>query len=524
MKFSVFGLTWILACLSAQAQQPVRRLPGIINHPSLNLFAPFISADGNAIVFISDNGTDGQYIVSYTSRETDWKTPEELPKHLSNRLNFTRGYALSADGRKMYVTSAKSPVIGGYDIFVSELKGNTWSNPENLMLPINSRTNEACPSLTPDGMTIYFMRCDKMNTEKAEGCKLFRASKKPNGQWEEPEELPAFINTGNSQTPRILADKETLIFSSDKFPSGKGGMDLYITRIRDGKWSDPEPLDFVNTERDDQYVSVNALGRYILKEARGARNNWQLTEFLIPAEFKPKSLTKVTGTVHDRDGSSVPVYISAVDVFSGKRIRSLRPDADGSFFFYLPEGSTYEVAFDPEKSEHLFHTMLLDVTGEKIKQIEKVDVVIGPPAAGDEIKLDILAFQPYSDQIDPGTTQELKRLSRLAKANPHLGFEIQVLLEGYRESSERSDPDLSEVIELSDTLHLTDSTGAVVSDSVTYSTIYHNDRTLAKARAITGFLIGEGVNAEQLTMMVNAIENDEVTPVTTIKAKIYNLR
>ena len=201
MKFSVFGLTWILACLSAQAQQPVRRLPGIINHPSLNLFAPFISADGNAIVFISDNGTDGQYIVSYTSRETDWKTPEELPKHLSNRLNFTRGYALSADGRKMYVTSAKSPVIGGYDIFVSELKGNTWSNPENLMLPINSRTNEACSSLTPDGMTIYFMRCDKMNTEKAEGCKLFRASKKPNGQWEEPEELPAFIISARGERP-----------------------------------------------------------------------------------------------------------------------------------------------------------------------------------------------------------------------------------------------------------------------------------------------------------------------------------
>ncbi len=521
MRSTVFSIAWLLICLHAYAQQPVRRLPGIINHPSLNLFAPFMSADGNAIVFISDNGQDGQYVVSYTSRDTDWKTPEELPKHLSNRLMFTRGYALSADGKKLYVTSAKSPVIGGYDIFVSELKGNTWSNPENLMLPINSRTNEGCPSITPDGTTIYFMRCDKMNTEKAEGCKLFRASKKPNGQWDEPEELPAHINTGNSQTPRILADKETLIFSSDKFPGGKGGMDLYLTRFLDGKWSEPRPLDFVNTERDDQYVSVNALGRYILKEERGARNNWQLTEFLIPGEFKPKGLTKVIGTVRSRDGSPVPAYISAVDVFSGKRVRSLRPESDGSYFFYLPEGSTYEIAFDPEKSDHLFHTMLLDVTGEKIKQIEKVDVVIGPAAPGDEIKLDILTFQPYTAAIDAGTTQELKRLARMAKANALLGFEIQVLLEGYRESFEQGDPDLSEVIELSDTLHLTDSTGAVVGDTVVYRTIYHNDRTIAKARAITSFLIGEGVNSEQLTMMANAIKNDEVTPVTTIKARIY---
>src|SRR5690606_10228006 len=166
---------------------------------SLNLFAPFMSADGNAIVFISDNGTDGQYVVSYTSRETDWKPPVELPKHLSNRLMFTRGYALSADGKTMYLTSAKSPVIGGYDIFVSELKGNTWSNPENLMLPINSRTNEGCPSITPDGTTIYFMRCDKMNTEKTEELKLVRASKKINGQCGEQLRLTALINTAKSQ-------------------------------------------------------------------------------------------------------------------------------------------------------------------------------------------------------------------------------------------------------------------------------------------------------------------------------------
>lgn len=522
MRFFVFSIVGLLVSLLIHAQQPVRRLPGIINHPSLNLFAPFMSADGNAIVFISDNGTDGQYVVSYTSRETDWKPPVELPKHLSNRLMFTRGYALSADGKTMYLTSAKSPVIGGYDIFVSELKGNTWSNPENLMLPINSRTNEGCPSVTPDGTTIYFMRCDRMNTEKAEGCKLFRSSKKPNGQWGEPEELPAHINTGNSQTPRILADKETLIFSSDKFAGSKGGMDLYITRFQDGKWSEPQPLDFVNTERDDQYVSVNALGRYILKEERGARNNWQLTEFLIPVEFKPKALTKVTGTVRSRDGSPVSAYISAVDIFTGKRVRSLRPDADGTYFFYLPEGTTYEIAFDPEKGEHLFHTMFLDVTGEKIKQIEKVDVVMGAPESGDEIKLDILAFQPFTAEIDPGTTQELKRLARLAKSNPQFGFEIQVLLDGYRESFEQGDPDLTEIIELSDTLHIVDSTGAVVGDSVIHRTIYHNDRTIAKARAITTFLTGEGVNGEQLTMIVNAIKNDEVTPVTTIKARIYN--
>src|SRR5690606_27839434 len=133
-------------------------------------------------------------------------------------------------------------------------------------------------------------------------------TKKSNGQWDHPEELPANINTGNSQTPRIMADGETLIFSSDKMPANKGGMDLYLTRFIEGKWQDPIPMDFINSERDDQYVSVNALGRYLLTEAKGARNNWELTEFLIPAHLRPKGLMKVEGTVSGGQG-----YISVKD-------------------------------------------------------------------------------------------------------------------------------------------------------------------------------------------------------------------
>ncbi len=228
-------------------QAKTRRLPGIINHPSLNLYAPYISHDGNALLFVSDNGEDGALTVSYTSRENDWSEPVELPKNVNHRLVYLKGFSLSADGKKMYFTSTKSPVVGGYDIMMSELKGKAWTEPQNFMLPINTKTNEGCPSISVDGNTLYFMRCEKMDQRTASGCKLFRADKKPNGQWGEPKELPANINTGNSQTPRIMADSETLIFSTDKMGSTKGGMDLYITRLSNGSWSDPVPLDFVNT-------------------------------------------------------------------------------------------------------------------------------------------------------------------------------------------------------------------------------------------------------------------------------------
>src|SRR5690606_12116912 len=110
-----------------------------------------------------------------------------------------------------------------------------WSNPVNPGAPVNSRQHEACASLSADGKTLYFMRCEKMDQNSADLCRIYRTVKKPTGQWGEPEELPSHINTGNSQSPRIMADGETLIFSSDQM-GGKGGMDLFLSRLVNGNW------------------------------------------------------------------------------------------------------------------------------------------------------------------------------------------------------------------------------------------------------------------------------------------------
>jgi hypothetical protein len=294
MEISIKSLRCILvlmAFLTAEdsaAQANVRKVSSTLNHPSLNVYAPFISADANAIVFVSDNAEDNALTPFFSFRENaDWKEPQVLPKNIYTRLNFLRGYGLSADGGTMLYSTMKSPGVGGFDIWSTEWKGTVWGNPVNLGAPINSRLHEACASLTADGRTLYFMRCEKMDQMEADLCKLFRVDKKSNGQWGEPVELPGHINTGNSQTPRIMADAETLIFSSDKMASGKGGMDLFVTKFQNGTWTDPRPLAFVNTPKDDQYVSVTGLGRYLLRDSPGPRKN-ELVEYLIPSDLRPR--------------------------------------------------------------------------------------------------------------------------------------------------------------------------------------------------------------------------------------------
>jgi hypothetical protein len=514
LLFLLLGLMAWPAC----AQSKVRKLPGIINHPSLDVSSPYISHDGNALLFVSNSGQDGALAVMYTSREIDWSTPVELPKHLSTRLNFFQGYALSADGRKLYFTCAKSPVVGGYDIFVSELKGTAWSTPENFGAPINSKSNDGCPSLTPDGNALYFMRCDKMDQRKAGSCRIFRAVKKSNGQWEEPVALPESINTGNAQAPRIMADGETLIFSSDK-AGGKGGMDLYMSRLKNGSWSAPVPLDFVNTAEDDQYVSVAALGRYLLKEAPGSRNNREITEFLIPDNLRPKGIMKLEGKISDASGAATPAYVSVSDMTTGKRVYNGRPAGDGSYYVYLPEGTRYELSVDPEQSQVSYFSRQLDLTGDKVPQKEKVNVTLKQPAVGDEIVLDAVQFKPSSSTLQATSDNALKQLARFIKANPGFRFEIQVLLSGYVEDANRSSADLTEVSV--DSIHTKyddiDSLGQLYKrDTIMVKKLFHNDRTQAQAQAIINYLVSQGASPGSFTYFVNAIpaalpENKKLT-------------
>jgi hypothetical protein len=491
------------------AQAKFRKFSSAINHPSFNTYAPYISADATAIVFISDNAEDNAQVPFYTLRgNTDWMEPVMLPKHIYTRLSFQKGYALSGDGKRLFYTTLKTPGVGGFDIWTSDLKGTSWSQPTNMGLPVNSRGHEAAPSVSADGNTLYFMRCEKMDQNKAEGCKLFVVRKKQNEQWGEPEELPANINTGNSQTPRIMADGETLIFASDKMTGNKGGMDLYMTKLADGVWSAPKAMDYVNTNLDDQYVSVAGLGRYLIRDTKGTRRN-EIVEYLIPNEMRPKGMMKVDGKVTDATGAGISSYVSVFDLNKNKRVYNGRPYADGSFIVYIMEGSKYELAIDPEQDHLTYFSKQFDLMTDKIPQVEKVAAVIKPLSTGDEISLEGISFKPASSEIDLRTsTPTIRKFMRLVKGNPDVKFEIQTMLTGYQEDSIQSAPDLTEVIydSIATTYDEIDTAGQIYQkDTVYVKTTFHNDRTRKQAQALADYLVSQGAKPNSITIFGNAI-------------------
>jgi len=518
------------ACLlfitvTAAGQAKLRKLATNINHPAINNFAPFISLDGNSMVYLADVGEDHALTMSYTTRVgVNWKDPVTLPRSVNNHLNFAKGYALSPDGKTLYISNMKGNGMGGFDLYASRQKGLTWEEPENMLLPANSKAHDACPSISLDGSMFFFMRCDKMDFTKADGCRIFMMTKKPNGQWDTPVELPAFINSGNSQSPRIMGDGEMLIFSSDRLQPNQGGMDLYYTRLIRNQWTKPQPLSFANTPADDQFVSASSVGMYLLRESPGQRSS-ELVELLFPSDMRPRGTLRVEGIVSGpQDPSSAFVSVYNLDEKSQGPV--IRPSKDGSFITYMNYGRQYELSVEPLQDNYTFYSRLFDLRGEANPMIERVQVTLGPASSGDGIDLVGVLFEPHTSSISNASSEEIRRVARMMRGNPDKSFSIEVTLHGYREDSLRADPDLTETIYDSLLIPVTyaiDSVITIPGDSVTMAsrdsviTItrtrhswrirprYHNDRTLRQAKAVESALLHEGIPQSKMASSGKAI-------------------
>jgi hypothetical protein len=288
----------------------------------------------------------------------------------------------------------------------------------------------------------------------------------------------------------------------------KGGLDLYVTKFRDGKWSAPVAMSFVNTEKDDQYVSVTGLGRYLLRDSKGSRKN-ELVEYLIPDDLRPKGLMKIDGKVLDEQGQPLQAYLSLFDIQTGKRVFNGRPDSDGRFLLYAMEGSRYDLSIDPEHGNKTFFSKTFDLTTDRIPQVEKVQAVLKTLVPDDELILNGISFRENSSEIDMASSdRELKRFTRMVISNPGLKFEVQVLFEGYQEDSLQSQPDLTEMVV--DTVYWKfvdiDTMGQLYErDTASVKVTYHNDRTVQQAQAIIDYLVSNGANANNIAGFANAV-------------------
>ena len=119
----------------------------------------------------------------------------------------------------------------------------------------NEEYSITTPCFSPDGSVLYFAS-DKPGGYG--GTDLYRSVKNPNGEWTEPENLGAGINTKGNEVYPFMSENGDLFFASDGL-EGMGKKDIYISRAKDGEWTEAINLmPPINSPDDDFALITNA--------------------------------------------------------------------------------------------------------------------------------------------------------------------------------------------------------------------------------------------------------------------------
>jgi hypothetical protein len=134
----------------------------------------------------------------------------------------------SADGLSLFFASQRPEGYGGWDLWLAErvTTKDPWQDPANLGLTVNTSSWELGPSLSADGLTLFF----QSNRPNGHGSQDLwaMARESTTAPWESPLNLGTPVNSaGNEVGAGVSADGTTLFFSSDR-QGGYGGDDLYV--------------------------------------------------------------------------------------------------------------------------------------------------------------------------------------------------------------------------------------------------------------------------------------------------------
>ena len=154
------------------------------------------------------------------------------------------------------------------DIYVSYKKNNAWSSPENIGLPINTETHDACVSLSLDAQQMLFFRT---SYDLSSG-DLYQSEW--NGKaWSEGKKLGSQINTPAKELSACTNnDNSIIVFSSDR-EGGFGGKDLYrVVKLPNGEWSQAQNLGpKINSMYDEDAPFISSNGQYLYFSSNGIK-------------------------------------------------------------------------------------------------------------------------------------------------------------------------------------------------------------------------------------------------------------
>jgi outer membrane protein OmpA-like peptidoglycan-associated protein len=357
----------------------------------------------------------------------EWQKARPLGAPVNSDLN-EGAPSFSSDGKLIFFTECDRPEsYGSCDIYYSRLSGNKWSKPINLGPVINTAAWESQPSFASDGKTLYFVR-GSARKKNMHDYDIYVSTITANG-WSEPKKLPANINTPMSeQGVFIHPDNEALYFMSDGLP-GMGGDDIFVSKKRpDGTWGDPVNLGYpINTSGNEMKLIVNPKGdkAYFSSNRLGGSGGFDLYSFDLYGAVKANPVSYVKGkVVNSQSAQPVGAKFEIIDLSNGNTIVESNSDAmTGEFMVTLPTGKDY--ALNVSKEGFLFYSDHFSCRdSSNTKEAYHLDISLHPVVAGEKVILKNIFYETNSYDLKSESMPELQKVISFLKSNPKVTIEI----------------------------------------------------------------------------------------------------
>jgi hypothetical protein len=202
--------------------------PGPSINTDLSERRPSCTADCDTIYF----DRDGDLYMSTRDGE-QWAMAWALPSPV-NSESWDAHPAISADGRRLYFSSAREGGHGGSDIWVAYRSGASWDSVVNIGLPVNSPDEETRPFESFDKQRLYFSNEDGVPPRPGNsygGASDVYVSVWTASGWGPAVPVVAPINNDlRACTPYETPDGSELWIGSEAWEGSKGDEDIWVAR------------------------------------------------------------------------------------------------------------------------------------------------------------------------------------------------------------------------------------------------------------------------------------------------------
>ncbi|MCB9225205.1 MAG: OmpA family protein [Crocinitomicaceae bacterium] len=184
-----------------------------------------LSPDGKTLYIYKKN--------SIWKSELDDKGKWSIPMRMNQNVNIGEhnpSVFITEDGNEMFIVSkGAAGGMGGRDIYYTKMKEDGgWEKPVNLGGIVNTKFDEDAPFLSADGKTLYFA---STGHNSMGGYDIFKTTRDDQGNWSEPINIGAPINSAGNDIYYVENAEGTLAYYASMRPGSFGYLDLYTANF-----------------------------------------------------------------------------------------------------------------------------------------------------------------------------------------------------------------------------------------------------------------------------------------------------